>query len=112
MGKIAERIMGRFYNTQQWQDIRRIQLNKEPLCRECRQYGRTRAANEVDHITPIAEGGSATDPENLQSLCKTHHSQKTRRENTQERGIVTVLAFSDEVIVKGGNKKRKPWKRK
>ena len=104
--------MGRFYDTQHWKNLRNSYLAQHPLCKDCFKQGYTKEAKQVDHITPIAEGGSATDWSNLQGLCDTHHSQKTRRENTKAKGIVTVLAFSDEVIVQGGNKKRKPWKQK
>lgn len=40
---------------------------------------------EVDHITPIAEGGHQFDPGNLQTLCDDCHGDKTARENS-ERG--------------------------
>ena len=35
---------------------------------------------EIDHIKPISEGGHATDPSNLQLLCRTCHFKKTRNE--------------------------------
>jgi 5-methylcytosine-specific restriction enzyme A len=34
----------------------------------------------VDHIIPLAEGGSEWAWENLQSLCKAHHDEKTMEE--------------------------------
>lgn len=90
----------RFYNTQVWQNIRKIFLRSNPLCVDCKKLRRTVIATQVDHIIPIAEGGSATDPANLQGLCDTHHSQKTRRENAPKREIKTTLEFSDAVITK------------
>lgn len=36
---------------------------------------------EVDHITPISEGGHPFDPANLQTLCSQCHQQKTSAEN-------------------------------
>lgn len=75
-----------------WDDLRPTQLLKEPWCRECaKEYPaddprhRTKAS-VVDHIKPH-RGDMAlfTDRNNLQSLCKRHHDQKTMRENCEER---------------------------
>lgn len=38
---------------------------------------------EVDHITPIADGGHPFDPGNLQTLCEDCHSEKTALENSE-----------------------------
>lgn len=38
-------------------------------------------STEVDHIVPIEQNGKRFDRENLQALCKHHHSIKTAREN-------------------------------
>lgn len=54
-------------------------LAREPLCAECKQGGMVVAASEVDHIIPLADGGT-NDPENLQALCKACHSRKTARQ--------------------------------
>ena len=35
---------------------------------------------EVDHIVPLAAGGAPYDPENLQTLCRPCHFDKTRRD--------------------------------
>lgn len=63
-----------------WQRLRAMKLRDEPLCRACKAEGRIVAANEVDHRTPKSQGGT-DDWENLQSLCKSHHSEKTARED-------------------------------
>ena len=57
-----------------WQRLRKMQLAREPLCRECDGI-----ATQVDHIVPKSEGGT-DDQENLQSLCHSCHSRKTARE--------------------------------
>lgn len=63
-----------------WQKLRRIVLAEEPICRvaDC-----TQASEEVDHILPLSRGGTNR-RENLQGLCKSHHSKKTQREMRKE----------------------------
>jgi len=68
------------YNTVRWRKLRRIRLNYEPLCRECKKVNKVTAANEVDHIVPMSQGGEAWSLGNLQSLCKSCHSRKTMNE--------------------------------
>lgn len=46
----------------------------------CEQPGCHRVMYQVDHIVPLAEGGDRYDWNNYQSLCKTHHDQKTTRD--------------------------------
>jgi len=38
---------------------------------------------EVDHITPVSEGGHPFDPGNLQTLCEECHQEKTSQENSE-----------------------------
>jgi len=70
--------LGRVYDRAAWRKLRDAQLAVEPLCRHCREQGRTTAATDVDHILAINDGGDAWDGENLQSLCRSCHSRKTR----------------------------------
>lgn len=62
------------YNSKRWKMLRRRRLFLDPLC-SCGEI-----ATDVDHITPIEEGGEPFGLENTQSLCKSCHSVKTRRE--------------------------------
>lgn len=61
--------------------LRTAQLDKEPLCRMCKDKGIVEPATIVDHIEP--HGGCwirfANDA-NLQSLCKPHHDRDKQRE--------------------------------
>ena len=75
----------RFYQRVAWKNVRALQLQLEPLCRECRKLGKLVAATVVDHITPIADGGAELDQDNLQSLCRSHHDAKTRSETNCPR---------------------------
>ncbi|MCY4064259.1 MAG: HNH endonuclease signature motif containing protein [Chloroflexi bacterium] len=47
-------------------------------CVQCGGAGRL----EVDHITPLSDGGAAYDPDNLQSLCRKCHHVKNSQECT------------------------------
>lgn len=63
-----------------WRRLRAAHLSAHPLCVECERAGIVTVATEVDHIRP--HRGNATllyDPDNLQSMCKPHHSAKTAR---------------------------------
>lgn len=53
-------------------------LKRDPLCVECLKEGVVRAATEADHTIPLSEGGEDS-VDNMQGLCKTHHSRKTAR---------------------------------
>ncbi len=60
-----------------WQRLAALVLAEEPLCRRCHEAGRTQAAELVDHIVPLNEGGARLDRSNLQPLCRTCHAVKT-----------------------------------
>lgn len=59
-----------------WRRIRLRVLREAPLCVDCAARGITTAATDVDHIVPLAHGGTHA-RSNLQSLCKPCHSRKT-----------------------------------
>ena len=56
-----------------WRKLRLMVLRSQPVCAV---EGCTQAAVDVDHIIPKRDGG-LDDLDNLQGLCKSHHSQKT-----------------------------------
>ena len=66
-----------------WRQIRKRVLARDcGMCVLCQKQGRFTLAAEVDHITPVWEGG--TDAENnLQSLCPPCHRAKTAIEATR-----------------------------
>ena len=51
-------------------------LSEHPLCAHCLKRGRYTAAEQVDHVVALANGGEE-DESNLQSLCRPCHIQKT-----------------------------------
>ena len=63
-----------------WRRLRKLFLASNPLCVDCLEEHIIRSATEVDHILPKSQGG-ADDWDNLQALCKSHHSQKTARKD-------------------------------
>jgi 5-methylcytosine-specific restriction protein A len=69
-----------FYESDAWRNLRKQQINRQPLCEMCLKEGRYEKATAVDHITEIRKGGARLDIENLQSLCWSCHSRKTRSE--------------------------------
>lgn len=54
-----------------WRRVRAQYLKRHSDCVVCGA-----PAEEVDHITPLSAGGTHA-WENLQAMCKAHHSQKT-----------------------------------
>ena len=72
--------MSRFHvrlNRRRWAAVRRGVLDAAGWrCAKCGRFG-----NQVDHIRPLHRGGGAWSPDNLQVLCRSHHVEKTRREN-------------------------------
>jgi 5-methylcytosine-specific restriction endonuclease McrA len=62
------------YNSRRWKYLRRAVLFDEPLC-QCGEI-----ATDVDHITPIDQGGDPYSRANLQPLCSSCHGRKTKRE--------------------------------
>lgn len=59
-----------------WQRLRALVLNEEPLCRTCKSNGLTVAAEHVDHDKALEQGGT-NDRGNLVPLCHSCHSRKT-----------------------------------
>ncbi len=77
-----------------WQRLRKMHLNGSPLCVHCEAEGRVTIAQHVDHITPIAiDPSRRLDPSNLQSLCISHHSAKTRREQQEQEASTDRLPW-------------------
>lgn len=61
------------------QQRRRRMARSHGLCEACRAEGRVRLATVVDHIKPLALGGSDEDT-NTQNLCDPCHDKKTRKD--------------------------------
>ena len=64
-------------STRQWRLRRARVLRDAPLCPACLAEDRVTAAVEVDHVVPLARGGT-DDYANLAPICVEHHKTKTR----------------------------------
>ena len=73
-----KRVTDPFYGGRVWKEIIKFVKQRDGYkCKKCGMVGRNM---EVDHINPRKKGGMDT-PDNLQTLCKSCHSKKTRYEN-------------------------------
>ena len=65
----------------------------------CQVCGRPAGKAEVDHIQALQDGGEPTDPENLQTICRGCHIEKTRLENRKPDTLQRAAwrALTDEL---------------
>lgn len=66
-----------------WRRLREQILKRDCYlcqCDACKATGALVEAQEVDHITPLANGGSDL-PSNLRAINRDHHKLKTQRES-------------------------------
>lgn len=65
------------YTGRRWERKRQAILRRDGyMCRECRRYGRARAATIVHHVKPADEYPElAWDDDNLVSLCQACHNR-------------------------------------
>lgn len=65
-----------------WRAYSKRRLSLHPYCVRCYARGVLRLAVVTDHIAPhLGDPVVFRDPDNHQSLCKTCHDRKTRRED-------------------------------
>ncbi|MYC28158.1 MAG: HNH endonuclease [Nitrospira sp. SB0662_bin_26] len=78
--------MSRFHlHNWQWERVREDVLDRDNWkCRHCGGY-----ANQVDHVIPIFKGGKPYERDNLQTLCRDCHIDKSRVERGKSRSLVT-----------------------
>jgi 5-methylcytosine-specific restriction enzyme A len=72
----------RLYNSKRWQRIRAGHLAKHPYCWMCVRDGKQVKATEVDHVYPHHGDALKFFAGPFQSMCKPHHSMKTRHEQS------------------------------
>jgi 5-methylcytosine-specific restriction protein A len=67
-----------------WMERREKLLRANPLCAMCLQRGMSTPAREVDHVTPLHQGGPDVDS-NTQNLCVSCHKEKTALDGSRWR---------------------------
>src|SRR5687767_279152 len=72
--------------TPQWRATRRRILKRDSHRCTWMDHGErcSQPANQVDHIIPVADGGTDEDT-NLRALCTPHHQRKTAIEGNHAR---------------------------
>lgn len=68
------------YWSTRWRQDRKLHIETNPLCEECKRQGRVTPAIYSDHIRPIKQGGDPWDWANRQALCKRCHDIKSAKE--------------------------------
>ena len=69
-------------NRRLWRRVRREVLERDGWACQCGN-GPAHYGNEVDHVQPLDRGGKPYALENLQTLSRGCHIDKTRAENTR-----------------------------
>jgi len=89
----------RWYSTAEWQALRQYHISREPLCRICAADGKVVQGVEVDHITPIRDGGARRDDSNLQTLCRSCHAKKTAFETASraKSNLADMKSSQDDI---------------
>ena len=64
-------------NSTAWRKLRERVLARDPICQDCYKRGHITTATDVDHVSGDPSDNSM---KNLQGLCHSCHSRKTRRE--------------------------------
>ena len=79
------------YSSSRWKRLRASYVAQNPLCEMCLLDGITTAVEDVDHRKEIKDGGDPWDYNNLQSLCRHHHINKTiderKKRNKKHKSI-------------------------
>lgn len=88
-----------------WDKARLRVLRRDAgICQLCLADGRVHRGTEVDHRVPKFEGGT-DDDENLQTICRPRHREKTQQEAARARGGASPEAPAVSAWQAGGGQK-------
>lgn len=95
----------KWYTSYEWRQIKKAHLAEHPLCQcansaYCEHEPGECLSNhqpEVDHIVPISKGGNPRARANLQTLCKSCHSKKTRQEMAGQASMHSYQPLSNYI---------------
>lgn len=77
-----------FYKSNKWRKYRNAFMQENPICKHCEENdGIVVPATHCDHILAIEDGGDKWDWNNLQALCSSCHSKKTRKEVSARKNL-------------------------
>lgn len=76
--KPPEKVVESFYGTAEWKATAAAVRKRDGY--KCVKCGEREGRLYVDHIVERKDGGSDFDHENLQTLCSSHHTEKTHAE--------------------------------
>jgi 5-methylcytosine-specific restriction protein A len=82
-----------------WRRARKQQLARFPLCAFCLKDGLLTPATVVDHIVAIRDDPDRRlDDRNFRSLCKSHHDERTAREQSFGRRARRQKSSNSELL--------------
>lgn len=76
--KPPEKVVESFYSTSQWKETAAAVRKRDGY--KCVRCGEAQGRLYVDHIVERKDGGADYDHGNLETLCASHHTQKTHAE--------------------------------
>lgn len=91
-----------------WQRTRLAYLASHPLCEDCARQGRTRAAEEVHHITPVESvedraemARLAFNRHNLMALCGECHRARHDRARIMAASVTSPARLEARIKAEG-----------
>lgn len=73
------------YDKTAWRKLARAHKRANPLCVRCKEKGMITPVTDTDHIKAVRDGGDPLAWDNLQSLCKPCHLDKSNTERKNRR---------------------------
>jgi 5-methylcytosine-specific restriction enzyme A len=87
--RAPEKVVESFYGTAEWKEARNAAFKRDKYTCVIPGCGRNESRMFVDHIVERKDGGADYDLRNLQTLCGSHHTEKTLEER-RKRGQASI----------------------